>query len=136
MFSERLGSLEQNELWRVLSRKRAAGDDVFDLTESNPTRVGLAYPSDEIQNVVTRVGDTFMALGLFLVFRELGTIEIQASLVAAEASWPEGSTVCTIIALLLLGGAVGKSAQVPLQTWLPDAMAGPTRVTTNALRAA
>jgi len=48
MFSERLGSLEENELWRVLSRKRAAGDDVFDLTESNPTRVGLQYPSDEI----------------------------------------------------------------------------------------
>ena len=78
--------------------------------------------------VVTRVGDTFMALGLFLVFRELGTIEIQASLVAAQTTWPEGSTVCTIIALLLLGGAVGKSAQVPLQTWLPDAMAGPTPV--------
>ncbi len=78
--------------------------------------------------VVTRVGDTFMALGLFLVFRELGTIEIQASLVAAQTAWPEGSTVCTIIALLLLGGAVGKSAQVPLQTWLPDAMAGPTPV--------
>ena len=48
MFSERLGSLEENELWRVLSRKRAAGDEIFDLTESNPTRVGLVYPSDEI----------------------------------------------------------------------------------------
>ncbi len=48
MFSERLGSLEENELWRVLSRKRAGGDDVFDLTESNPTRVGLTYPNDEI----------------------------------------------------------------------------------------
>ena len=48
MFSERLGSLEENELWGVLSRKRAAGDDVFDLTESNPTRVGLTYPGDEI----------------------------------------------------------------------------------------
>ena len=48
MFSERLGSLEENELWGVLSRKRAAGDDVFDLTESNPTGVGLTYPGDEI----------------------------------------------------------------------------------------
>ena len=48
MFSKRLGSLEENELWRLLSRKRAVGDDVFDLTESNPTRVGLAYPNDEI----------------------------------------------------------------------------------------
>ncbi len=78
--------------------------------------------------VVTRVGDTFMALGLFLLYRELGTLEIQASLAGAQEAWPEGSTVCTIIALLLLGGAVGKSAQVPLQTWLPDAMAGPTPV--------
>ena len=78
--------------------------------------------------VVTRVGDTLMAIGLFLLFREFGTLEIQATLNVAQFSWAEGSTLCTAIALLLLGGAVGKSAQVPLQTWLPDAMAGPTPV--------
>ncbi len=78
--------------------------------------------------VVTRVGDTLMAIGLFLLFREFGTLEIQATLNAAQFNWAEGSTLCTAIALLLLGGAVGKSAQVPLQTWLPDAMAGPTPV--------
>ena len=78
--------------------------------------------------VVTRVGDTLMAIGLFLLFREFGTLEIQATLIAAQFNWAEGSTLCTAIALLLLGGAVGKSAQVPLQTWLPDAMAGPTPV--------
>jgi NADH-quinone oxidoreductase subunit L len=78
--------------------------------------------------VVTRVGDTAMALGLFLLFRELGSLEIQAVLVDANLHWPDGSTLCTVIAFLLLGGAVGKSAQVPLQTWLPDAMAGPTPV--------
>ena len=78
--------------------------------------------------VVTRVGDTFMLLGLFLLFKELGTIEIQAALEGANEQWAGGSTTVTIIALLLLGGAVGKSAQVPLQTWLPDAMAGPTPV--------
>jgi len=78
--------------------------------------------------VVTRVGDTAMALGLFLLFRELGSLEIQTVLVDAAVHWPDGSTLCTLIALLLLGGAVGKSAQVPLQTWLPDAMAGPTPV--------
>ena len=78
--------------------------------------------------VVTRVGDTAMALGLFLLFRELGSLEIQTVLAGAQSTWPEGSTLCTISALLLLGGAVGKSAQVPLQTWLPDAMAGPTPV--------
>ena len=78
--------------------------------------------------VVTRVGDTAMAFGLFLLFRELGSLEIQAVLVDANLHWPDGSTLCTLIALLLLGGAVGKSAQLPLQTWLPDAMAGPTPV--------
>jgi NADH-quinone oxidoreductase subunit L len=78
--------------------------------------------------VVTRVGDTAMALGLFLLFRELGTLEVQAILESATAIWPEGSTTLSIAALLILGGAVGKSAQLPLQTWLPDAMAGPTPV--------
>ncbi|MDE0691133.1 MAG: NADH-quinone oxidoreductase subunit L, partial [Gammaproteobacteria bacterium] len=79
--------------------------------------------------VVTRVGDTFMALGLFLLFRELGTLEIQESLTLANEQWAGGdTTMALIIGLLLLGGAVGKSAQVPLQTWLPDAMAGPTPV--------
>ena len=78
--------------------------------------------------VVTRVGDTLMALGLFLLFREVGTLEIQAALSGATTAWPAGSTINTAICLLLLGGAVGKSAQVPLQTWLPDAMAGPTPV--------
>ena len=75
--------------------------------------------------VVTRVGDTLMALGLFLLFRELGTLEIQAALGKVGDLDPG---MATAIALLLLGGAVGKSAQLPLQTWLPDAMAGPTPV--------
>ena len=78
--------------------------------------------------VVTRVGDTAMLLGLFLLFQEVGTIEVQAAMAGAAELWPDGSTTATIIALLLLGGAIGKSAQTPLQTWLPDAMAGPTPV--------
>jgi len=78
--------------------------------------------------VVTRVGDVAMALGLFLLYRELGTLQISAVLSGAHAVWPTGSPTCTLAALLLLGGAVGKSAQLPLQTWLPDAMAGPTPV--------
>ena len=75
--------------------------------------------------VVTRVGDTLMALGLFLLFWEFKTLEVQAILADAGALTPG---MATAIGLLLLGGAVGKSAQVPLQTWLPDAMAGPTPV--------
>ena len=78
--------------------------------------------------VVTRVGDTAMLLGLFLLFHEVGSIEVQAAMAGAGELWPEGSSMATLIALLLLGGAVGKSAQLPLQTWLPDAMAGPTPV--------
>jgi NADH-quinone oxidoreductase subunit L len=78
--------------------------------------------------VVTRVGDTFMAIGLFLLFREVGTLNIQEALAIAPQHFASGSPMVTAIALLLLGGAVGKSAQLPLQTWLPDAMAGPTPV--------
>ncbi len=78
--------------------------------------------------IVTRIGDTAMALGLFLLFMHLGTLDIQPMLTGAQALWPNGDTVVTVAALLLLGGAVGKSAQLPLQTWLPDAMAGPTPV--------
>ncbi|MHB1131835.1 MAG: NADH-quinone oxidoreductase subunit L, partial [Chloroflexota bacterium] len=78
--------------------------------------------------VVTRVGDTALLLGIFLIFHSLGTLQIQEVLQRAPGAWPVGSTVATAAALLLLGGAVGKSAQLPLQTWLPDAMAGPTPV--------
>jgi len=77
--------------------------------------------------IITRVGDVFMAIGLFLLFYELGTLDIQQILIKA----PEvaaTSALLPIAALMLVGGAVGKSAQLPLQTWLPDAMAGPTPV--------
>jgi len=76
--------------------------------------------------IVTRVGDTAMSLGLFLLFTRLGTLQIQDLMQRASEQWPTGSTYAVIAALLLLGGAVGKSAQLPLQVWLPDAMAGPT----------
>ena len=78
--------------------------------------------------VVTRVGDAFMAIGLFILFNQLGTIDIQDMLARARLNWPVGSGLAIAAAALLLGGAVGKSAQLPLQTWLPDAMAGPTPV--------
>ncbi len=78
--------------------------------------------------VVTRVGDTALAAALFLLFTHLGTLQIQEVMLRAREAWPPGSMLAIITALLLLGGAVGKSAQLPLQTWLPDAMAGPTPV--------
>ncbi len=76
--------------------------------------------------IVTRVGDTAMMLGLFLLFTQLGTLNIQDLMQRASEHWHSGSTYAVVAALLLLGGAVGKSAQLPLQVWLPDAMAGPT----------
>lgn len=78
--------------------------------------------------IVTRVGDTAMSLGLFLLFTQLGTLQIQDLMQRASAQWPSGSLYAVAAAFLLLGGAVGKSAQLPLQVWLPDAMAGPTPV--------
>ena len=78
--------------------------------------------------VMTRVGDAFMALGLFALFVSTGTLNIQEAMLHAEAEWVVGSGIATAVTLLLLGGAVGKSAQLPLQTWLPDAMAGPTPI--------
>ena len=78
--------------------------------------------------VVTRVGDTAMAVGLFLLYTELGSLDLQQVQRLAAEQWPVGSDMALLVALLLLGGAVGKSAQLPLQTWLPDAMAGPTPV--------
>ena len=75
---------------------------------------------------VTRVGDTAMSIGLFLLFTQLGTLQIQELMQKAQGQWAAGSGLATAAGLLLLGGAVGKSAQLPLQVWLPDAMAGPT----------
>jgi NADH-quinone oxidoreductase subunit L len=78
--------------------------------------------------IMTRVGDTALAIGLFMLFGVFHTLDIQEILTQAPKLWSPGTQTATIIAFLLLGGAVGKSAQLPLQSWLPDAMAGPSPV--------
>lgn len=77
---------------------------------------------------VTRVGDMALAIGIFLLFSQFHELSLSALFTAATTQWEQGSTLATLTALLILGGAVGKSAQLPLQVWLPDAMAGPSPV--------
>jgi len=85
--------------------------------------------------VVNRVGDFGFSLGIFGTFLVFGTVSIPAILAAAPGM--AGSTIgfagiraetMTVLCLLLFVGAMGKSAQLPLHTWLPDAMEGPTPV--------
>jgi NADH-quinone oxidoreductase subunit L len=74
--------------------------------------------------VMNAVGDAAMALALFLVVQHTGRLDYGG--VFAHSA--HGGTVANLVALGLLGGAVAKSAQLPLHTWLPDAMEGPTPV--------
>ncbi|MBF7053561.1 NADH-quinone oxidoreductase subunit L [Halomonas sp. KAO] len=78
--------------------------------------------------IVTRIGDVFLAIGMFLIFARMGTLDIAEVLAVAPLLWGSGDLVVEVAAFLLLGGALGKSAQLPLHTWLADAMAGPTPV--------
>ena len=76
--------------------------------------------------VMNAIGDATMALALFLIIQRSGTLNFEA--VFAQAGTMGGPWTMNLIALGLLGGAVAKSAQLPLHTWLPDAMEGPTPV--------
>jgi len=76
--------------------------------------------------IVNRVGDVGFALGIMLIFAMFGTL--QFSEVFRRAPGVLGPAVVTAITLLLFMGATGKSAQIPLYIWLPDAMEGPTPV--------
>jgi NADH-quinone oxidoreductase subunit L len=76
--------------------------------------------------IMNAFGDATMALAFFLLIQRIGSLEFAAGFDWAEGA--EGSWAVNLVALGLLGGAVAKSAQIPLQTWLPDAMEGPTPV--------
>jgi NADH-quinone oxidoreductase subunit L len=81
--------------------------------------------------IVNRIGDASFVLGLFLLVQHTGTLDVAGLQAKAPelahamlGTWP----LLTVVCLLLFGGATGKSAQIPLFVWLPDAMAGPTPV--------
>ena len=78
--------------------------------------------------IVNRIGDVGLLMAMFLLFVSFGTLDYQAIFEAAPSTLLYGGGVVTAITLFLLLGAAGKSAQVPLYVWLPDAMAGPTPV--------
>jgi NADH-quinone oxidoreductase subunit L len=78
--------------------------------------------------LVNRIGDTGFMIAMFLIFAKLGTLDFGAVSTAAPQQLVRGGGAATAIALLLFLGCAGKSAQIPLYVWLPDAMAGPTPV--------
>lgn len=77
--------------------------------------------------VVNRVGDFGFLMAMFLLWTNLGTLDF-VGVHAAAASLPVGGPLVTTICLFFFLGCAGKSAQIPLYVWLPDAMAGPTPV--------
>jgi len=77
--------------------------------------------------IMNRIGDLGFLLGIFLIYHTFGTLEYSAVFEKAKML-PSGDSTLLWITLFLFIGATGKSAQIPLYTWLPDAMAGPTPV--------
>ncbi len=77
--------------------------------------------------IMNRIGDLGFLIGMFFMLFYFGGLDF-ASVEQAAQTHPKGSALLVAITLLLFVGAIGKSAQIPLYTWLPDAMAGPTPV--------
>jgi NADH-quinone oxidoreductase subunit L len=78
--------------------------------------------------VMNAVGDATFVLALFILVQQVGSLDFPTVFGEAPEALGEDSTLAVLVALGLLGGAIAKSAQVPLHTWLPDAMEGPTPV--------
>jgi NADH-quinone oxidoreductase subunit L len=78
--------------------------------------------------IVNRIGDFGFIVAMMLIFSNLGTLEFTEVFATAPITFPYAGAVVTAVTLFLFLGATGKSAQIPLYIWLPDAMAGPTPV--------
>ena len=99
--------------------------------------IGFFFPKDSAANagkkafIVNRIGDFGFLIALFLMIQHFGSLDFTPRLRHRRAPCPPetgGAGLLTAIGLLLLVGACGKSAQIPLYVWLPDAMEGPTPV--------
>jgi NADH-quinone oxidoreductase subunit L len=95
--------------------------------------IGFWFRNTEYNNaakkafVMNRIGDLGLILGVIMIFIHFGSVAY-ADVFPKAADMTSGSAILTWITILLFIGAIGKSAQIPLYTWLPDAMAGPTPV--------
>jgi len=78
--------------------------------------------------IMNRIGDFGFLVAMFLIFQATGSLTFREVFAAAPAIFELGGPTITLITLMLFLGCTGKSAQIPLYTWLPDAMAGPTPV--------
>jgi NADH-quinone oxidoreductase subunit L len=96
--------------------------------------IGFWYENREFASagkkafIVNRIGDFGFLVAMFLIFTHFGTLNFVPVFAAAPETLVFSGGVATLITLLLFLGATGKSAQIPLHVWLPDAMAGPTPV--------
>ena len=77
---------------------------------------------------MNRIGDLGFLIGLFLIILTFKSLSFNTVFTAAASGWESGNYIILLITIFLFIGATGKSAQIPLYTWLPDAMAGPTPV--------
>jgi NADH-quinone oxidoreductase subunit L len=96
--------------------------------------IGFWYENREFASagkkafIVNRIGDFGFLIAMFLIFAHFGTLSFTEVFAAAPETLVFAGGVVTLITLMLFLGATGKSAQIPLYVWLPDAMAGPTPV--------
>ncbi len=78
--------------------------------------------------IVNRIGDFGFLIGMFIIFWQVGSLEFRTVMETAPTVFVAGGALITAACILLFVGAIGKSAQIPLYVWLPDAMEGPTPV--------